>query len=68
VGTDRTKLAPVSQFPFGDVELSPTIVVSIEGHEVGRIVETPTSGSIEGDLVRILAPIEGWPLEDPQHP
>jgi cyclophilin family peptidyl-prolyl cis-trans isomerase/HEAT repeat protein len=68
VGTDRTKLAPASQFPFGDVELSPTIVVSIAGHEVGRIVETPTSGSIEGDLVRILAPIEGWPLEDPQHP
>jgi len=68
IGTDRTKSAPAAQFPFGDVELSPTIVVSIEGHEVGRIVETPTSGSIEGDLVRILAPVEGWPLDEPQHP
>jgi cyclophilin family peptidyl-prolyl cis-trans isomerase len=67
IGTDRTKRAPASLFPFGEVELSPTIVVSIEGHEVGRIVETPTSGSVEGDLVRILAPVEGWPLDDPQH-
>ncbi len=66
IGTDRTKQAPAALYPFGDVELSPTIVVSIEGHEVGRIVETPTSGSIEGDLVRILAPVEGWPLDDPQ--
>ncbi len=68
IGTDRTKRAPASVFPFGEVELSPTIVISIEGHEVGRIVETPTSGSIESDLVRILAPIEGWPLDEPQHP
>jgi len=67
VGVDRTKHAPPPLFPFGEVELVPTIVVSIEGSEVGRIVETPVSGTIEGDLVRILAPIEGWPLEDEQH-
>ncbi len=38
----------------------PTIVVTAGGAEVGRIVETPKSGRIEEDLVRILAPIEGW--------
>jgi cyclophilin family peptidyl-prolyl cis-trans isomerase/HEAT repeat protein len=64
VGVDRSKQVPASLFPFGDVELVPTIVVSIEGSEVGRIVETPTSGAIERDLVRILAPIEGWPAEE----
>jgi len=64
VGVDRSKEAPESLYPFGEVDLVPTIVVSMEGSEVGRIVETPTSGSIEGDLVRILAPLEGWPVEE----
>jgi cyclophilin family peptidyl-prolyl cis-trans isomerase/HEAT repeat protein len=64
VGTDRSKRASAALYPFGEVELSPTIVVSIGGHEVGRIVETPTSGTVEGDLVRILAPVEGWPTDE----
>lgn len=64
IGVDRSKQAPADLYSFGDVDLVPTIVVSMEGSEVGRIVETPTSGSIEGDLVRILAPLEGWPSEE----
>ena len=64
VGVDRSKQATEALYPFGDVDLVPTIVVSMEGSEVGRIVETPTSGSIEGDLVRILAPLEGWPVDE----
>ena len=64
IGVDRTKQAPEALFPFGEVELVPTIVVSLEGSEVGRIVETPTSGAVEKDLVRILAPIEGWQVEE----
>jgi len=64
IGIDRGKQAPEALFPFGEVELVPTIVVSLEGSEVGRIVETPASGSIEGDLVHILAPLEGWPVEE----
>ena len=64
IGIDRSKQAPEALYPFGDVDLVPTIVVSMEGSEVGRIVETPTSGSIEGDLVRILAPLEGWPVDE----
>ncbi len=60
VGVDRGKAADPASFPFGPVELVPTIVVTAGGAEVGRIVETPKSGRIEEDLVRILAPIEGW--------
>jgi hypothetical protein len=44
------------------VELVPTVVVTAGGSEVGRIVETPKSGSIEEDLVRILGQVEGWEL------
>jgi cyclophilin family peptidyl-prolyl cis-trans isomerase/HEAT repeat protein len=62
VGLDRSKSVDAKLFPYGPVELVPTIVVTAGGSEVGRIVETPKSGSIEEDLVRILAPIEGWEL------
>lgn len=56
-GVDRSKELA---WPHGPVELVPTIVVTFEGSEVGRIVETPSSGSLERDLLRILAPLEGW--------
>jgi len=57
-GVDRSKEL---DWPYGAVELVPTIVVTFEGAEVGRIVETPASGALERDLVRLLAPLEGWP-------
>jgi cyclophilin family peptidyl-prolyl cis-trans isomerase/HEAT repeat protein len=60
IGVDRGKGVDAKRYPFGRVDLVPTIVVTAGGSEVGRIVETPKSGSIEGDLVRILAPVEGW--------
>ena len=62
VGTDRSKRIDAKLYPYGAVELVPTIVVTTGGSEVGRIAESPTSGSIEEDLVRILAPVEGWAL------
>ncbi len=62
VGIDRSKSIDAKLYPYGPVELVPTIVVTAGGSEVGRIVETPKSGSIEEDLVRILAPVEGWEL------
>ena len=62
IGIDRSKAIDAKVFPYGIVELVPTIVVTAGGSEVGRIVETPKSGSVEEDLVRILAPIEGWAL------
>lgn len=66
VGVDRSKWIDRELYPFGQVDLVPTIVVTAGGSEIGRIVETPVSGKIEKDLARILAPIEGWELpEDP---
>lgn len=66
VGVDRSKWVDRELYPFGQVELVPTIVVTAGGSEIGRIVETPASGKIEKDLARILAPVEGWELpEDP---
>ncbi len=63
LGIDRSKkVVPAASFPYGAVEKVPTIVVTFSGAEVGRIVETPLSSSIEEDLVRILAPLEGWSL------
>jgi len=64
LGIDRSKRADAKAFPFGQVELVPTIVVTAGGAEIGRIVETPKSESVEEDLVRILAPVEGWQLPD----
>lgn len=60
LGSDRAKAYPPDRFPYGAVERVPTIVVTFEGQEIGRIVETPSSGSLEEDLATILAPLEGW--------
>jgi cyclophilin family peptidyl-prolyl cis-trans isomerase/HEAT repeat protein len=64
LGVDRTKWINPSSYAFGPVEKVPTIVVLAGSSEVGRIVETPSSESIEEDLVRILAPIEGWSVPE----
>lgn len=69
LGIDRSKkVAPAAAFPYGPVERVPTIVVTFGGAEVGRVVETPLAPTLEEDLVRILAPLEGWdlPEETPQ--
>ncbi len=70
LGVDRgKKVTPAEAFPYGPVERVPTLVVTLGGAEVGRVVETPLSGSLEEDLARILAPLEGWELpEDEPHP
>jgi cyclophilin family peptidyl-prolyl cis-trans isomerase/HEAT repeat protein len=62
VGVDRSKATDAKLYRYGVVELVPTVVVTVGGSEVGRIVEAPKSGSIEEDLVRILAQVEGWEL------
>ncbi|MCU0292701.1 MAG: peptidylprolyl isomerase [Thermoanaerobaculaceae bacterium] len=67
VGVDRSKWIDRDQYPFGAVELVPTIVVTAGGSEIGRIVETPASGRIEEDLARILAPVEGWEVPEAEH-
>jgi cyclophilin family peptidyl-prolyl cis-trans isomerase/HEAT repeat protein len=62
IGVDRSKSIEFERYPYGAVELVPTMVVTSGGQEIGRIVETPASGCLEEDLVRLLAPIEGWEL------
>lgn len=65
LGVDRSKkVVPAAAFPFGLVERVPTIVVTFGGAEVGRVVETPLAPTLEEDLVRILAPLEGWQLPE----
>ena len=66
IGVDRSKEIDRSLYPFGVVEAVPTIVVSAGGAEIGRLVESPKTTSVEEDLVRILAPVEGWDLPAPE--
>jgi hypothetical protein len=68
IAIDRSKTIDARDWPFGVVELVPTIAVSTGGREIGRIAEAPASGRIEEDLVRILAPVEGWAVLPPAGP
>ena len=68
IAVDRSKTIDPADWPYGVVELVPTIVVSTGGAEIGRISETPASGRIEEDLVRILAAVEGWDVPPPATP
>ena len=68
ISVDRSKTIDPADWAYGVVELVPTIVVSTGGAELGRIAETPASGSIEEDLVRILAAVEGWDVPPPATP
>ncbi|MFN3413499.1 MAG: hypothetical protein ACK42L_05505 [Thermoanaerobaculum sp.] len=68
LGVDRgKKVVPQALFPFGPVERVPTMVVTFGGAAGGWVVETPLSPTLEEDLVRILAPLEGWELPDEGH-
>lgn len=64
IGIDRSKTTLPGQWDYGTIDLVPTIVISAGGAEIGRIVETPATGSIEKDLVTLLGPIEGFALPE----
>jgi hypothetical protein len=53
IGVDRTKKEPAADIAAGDVHFVPTLIVTRDGHELGRIVEEPLHG-IEGDLLALL--------------
>lgn len=55
---DRSKKEPAGLLEGVGLERVPTIVLSIEGHEVGRIVETPRT-TLEHDLALLLAEARG---------
>ena len=54
VGVDRAKQAPGGLLDGIDLQYVPTFVVKRNGREVGRIIESPPSGSIERDLGALL--------------
>jgi len=53
VAVDRFKKEPARRLEGVGLELVPTYVLSIHGHEIGRIVETPAT-TIEHDLALLL--------------
>lgn len=53
VGVDRSKREPAARLEGVGLELVPTFVLSIDGREVGRIVETPAT-TLEHDLALLF--------------
>ena len=53
VAVDRDKLQPEDALKGYDIEFVPTIIVSRNGEEIGRIIEAPEK-SLEEDLLNIL--------------
>ena len=59
-GLDRTKTKPARLARRGSIERVPTIVLSVAGQEIGRIVETPQT-SLEHDLALLVGRIRPGP-------
>ncbi|WP_449398163.1 TlpA family protein disulfide reductase [Chryseobacterium wanjuense] len=54
IALNRKKESPNGDEGLFNIQKVPTIIVQKYGKEIGRIVEMPTSGYIERDLVEIL--------------
>lgn len=54
IGVDRAKKEPAERVAGAGLQYVPTIIVSRDGREVGRIVETSPHG-IESDLLALLS-------------
>lgn len=55
IGIDNQFREPVASVQPLRITNVPTVIVEREGHEIGRIVETPAANTIEEDLAAILA-------------
>jgi thiol-disulfide isomerase/thioredoxin len=53
VGVDRQKKEPAAEVSGHDIHFVPTLIVSRDGHELGRIIEQPPHG-VEKDLLALL--------------
>ena len=53
VGVDRAKREPAGRLEGVGLELVPTFVLSVDGREIGRIVETPKT-TLEHDLALLI--------------
>lgn len=54
IAVNRKKESPSGEESLHNIQKVPTIIVQRYGKEVGRIIEMPTTGYIERDLVQIL--------------
>jgi hypothetical protein len=54
VGIDNQFNQPIDVIQPRKLINVPTVIVERDGHEIGRIIETPATGSAEGDLAAIL--------------
>lgn len=53
IGVDRQKKEPAAAVAEGDIHFVPTFIVTRNGREVGRIIETSPNG-VEKDLLALL--------------
>lgn len=54
IAVNRKKESPSGEESLHNIQKVPTIIVQRYGKEIGRIIEMPTTGYIERDLVEIL--------------
>ena len=54
IAVNRKKESPTGDESLYNLQKVPTIILKRYGKEVGRIIEMPTTGYIERDLVEIL--------------
>lgn len=54
VGVDRKKDEPQGRGKAADVKRVPTIVVRRNGEEIGRVIETPSTATLDRDVAMIL--------------
>jgi hypothetical protein len=53
IGVDRSKKEPAAEVSGSGIHFVPTLIVSRDGHELGRIIEQPPHG-VEKDLLALL--------------
>ena len=68
IGVDRQKDEPEGRGKSAGVKRVPTIVITRDGTELGRVIETPATATIDRDVAMILngIPFPPKPADDPQ--
>ena len=64
IAVNRKKESPTGDEVKYNVSKVPTIIVEKYGKEIGRIIEMPTTGYVERDLVEILKKDDGSVLKE----
>ncbi|PQA93089.1 thioredoxin [Chryseobacterium shigense] len=64
IAVNRKKESPTGDEGRYNIQKVPTIIVEKYGKEIGRIIEMPTTGYIERDLVQILKKDDGSVIKE----